>query len=246
MGLLPATRTRPRLALPALLAAGVLLGGLPATARANDVITVQKPSDGATFRSGAEVVFRFTALTDSPTVLPLVEVSTSGRTNPDGSFVHADVVQTTAATRVAGQANTYEVRSREPWTRMPAGYRWHAVTFYCGDAYNCVVNSPARTMTVKPVVVPTLFHSVTLRKRGRVYVAWVWLGVKSTVAGDLVRELPGGKERLARHLKGRTMPAGRRPLQLATRLDPGRYALYLTARAGSRHKEIRRILTVRR
>ena len=72
MGLLPATRTRPRLALPVALAAGALLGGLPATARANDVITVQKPSDGATFRSGAEVVFRFTALTDSPTVLPLV------------------------------------------------------------------------------------------------------------------------------------------------------------------------------
>ena len=44
---------------------------------------------------------------------------------------------------------------------------------------------------------------------------------------------------------GRAMPAGRRPLRLATRLEPGRYALYLTARSGSRHKEIRRILVVR-
>src|SRR4051812_20252799 len=166
MGLLLATRTRPGLALPAVLAAGVLLGFAPAAARANDAITVQKPRDGATFRSGADVVFRFTALTESPGVLPLVEVSTSGATNPDGSFVHADVVETTTATRVAGQADTYEVRSREPWTRRPADYRWHAVTFYCGDAYTCVANSPARALTVNPNVVPTLFHSVTLRRQG--------------------------------------------------------------------------------
>ena len=119
------------------------------------------------------------------------------------------------------------------------------MTFYCGDPYNCVVNSPARTLTVNRIVIPTLFHSVTLRKQGRVYVAWVWLGARSTVSGDLVRELPGNKEKLARHLKKRTMPAGRRPLQLATRLEPGRYALYLTARSGLRHKEIRRILVVR-
>src|SRR4051794_8559036 len=189
MGLLPATRTRPGLALPVLVAAGLLLGGMPQAARANDAITIQKPRDGASFRSGAEVVFRFTALTESPTVLPMVEVSTSGATNAGGSFVHADVVETTTATRVAGESNTYEVRSREPWTRTPADYRWHAVTFYCGDAYTCVASSPARTLTVNAIVIPTLFHSVTVRKQGGAYLAWVWLGVKSTVSGDLVREL---------------------------------------------------------
>jgi hypothetical protein len=237
--------TRPSRALlgAVALACGLLLPG--ATARANDVITVQRPSDGATFRTGAEVVFRFTALAQSPTVLPQIEVSTTGATNPDGSFVHADVVETTIATRVAGQANTYEVRSREPWTRKPADYHWHAVTFYCGDPYNCVVNSPARTLTVNPIVIPTLFHSVTLRRQNHAYVAWVWLGVRSTVSGDLVLELPGNKEKLVRHLRKRTMPAGRRPLRLATRLEPGRYALYLTARSGARHKEIRRILVVK-
>jgi hypothetical protein len=227
----------------AALACGLLLPG--ATARANDAITVQKPSDGATFRRGAEVVFRFTALTESPSVLPKVEVSTTGATNADGSFVHADVVETATATRVAGQANTYQVRSRQPWTRTPADYHWHAVSFWCGDAYNCVVESPARTLTVNPIVVPTLFHSVIVRRQRGAYLAWVWLGVKSTVSGDLVRELPSNKEKLARHLKRRTMLAGRRPLRLATRLEPGRYALYLIARSGSRHKEIRRILVVR-
>jgi hypothetical protein len=221
----------------------ILLSGAPA--HANDVIANQKPSDGATFKTGAEVVFRFTALTQSSTVLPKIEVSTSGRINADGSFVHDDVVETTTATRVAGVANTYQVRSKERWTRKPAVYYWHAVTYYCGDPYDCIVNSPARKLTVQQLVVPPLIHSVTLKRIGRTYVAWVWLGVKSTVTADLVRELPGGKERLARHLRKRTLPAGNRPLHLATTLEPGRYALYLTARFGTRHKEIRRILVVR-
>src|SRR5689334_23899149 len=86
----------------------VLLSGAPA--HANDVIEAQKPSDGASFKTGAEVAFRFTALTQSSTVLPKIEVSTSGRINGDGSFVHADVVETTTATRVSNQANTYQVR----------------------------------------------------------------------------------------------------------------------------------------
>src|SRR3954451_10669724 len=107
----------------------VLLSGAPA--RANDVIAAQKPRDGATFKTGAEVVFRFTALTQSSTVLPKVEVSTSGRINADGSFVHADVVQTATATRVTGQVNTYQVRSKQAWTKKPGVYYWHAVTFYC-------------------------------------------------------------------------------------------------------------------
>src|SRR3954466_8990981 len=215
----------------------VLLSAAPA--RANDVIAAQKPSDGATFKTGAEVVFRFTALTQSSTVLPKIEVSTSGRINSDGSFVHADVVETTTATRVAGQANTYQVRSKEPWTRKPGAYSWHAVTYYCGDPYDCIVNSPARKLVVQHLVVPALIHSVTLKRMGRTYVAWVWLGVKSTVTADLVRELPGGNERLARHLKKRTLLAGNRPVHLATALERGRYALYLTARLGTRHKEIR-------
>jgi hypothetical protein len=243
MGLPAVTRARRALLPLAALAAAALLPGAPA--RANDVIALQRPADGATFRTGAAVLFRFTALTQSSSVLPKIEVSTSGRTNADGSFVHADVVQTTTAQRVTGQASTYQVRSTERWTRRPADYYWHAITFYCGDPYDCVVNSPTRRLTVQQLVVPTLFHSVTIRQVRRSYVAWVWLGVKSTVSGELVRELAGNKEKLVRRLRKRTMLAGRRPLQLGTVL-PGRYALYLTARAGVRHKEIRRIFVVRR
>src|SRR5215475_11782931 len=86
------------------LAAGALLLAC-APARASDVIALQKPSNGATFRTGAAPVFRFTALIQSSTVLPKIQVSTTGRTNADGSFVQSDVVETTTAQRVAGQQN---------------------------------------------------------------------------------------------------------------------------------------------
>src|SRR5689334_18683160 len=123
MGLLAVTRGRRAPLAVAVLAAGLLAA--PA-AQASDVIALVAPKAGGQVKSGTPVVFRFTALTQSSTVLPKIEVSTSGRVNADGSFVHADVVETTTAKVVAGVANTYRVTSHERWTRQPATYYWHA------------------------------------------------------------------------------------------------------------------------
>src|SRR4051794_34276277 len=210
MGLLAVPRARRA---PLLL---VVLSALaaPGTAHASDVIALQTPRDRAQVHTGAEVVFRFTALRQSSTVLPKIEVSRTGRQNADGSFVHADVAQTTTAQIVAGVANTFQVRSRALWTRQPGRYWWHAVTFYCGDPYNCVVNSVTRQLVVLRQPIPVLFHSVTIKKVRRTYIAWVWLGSRATVAGQLVRQLPKGRERLVRNVRRRTMPPGRRPISL--------------------------------
>src|SRR4051794_16036141 len=113
MGLLAVPRVRRAPLLLAALAAVLA----PQAAHASDVIALQTPRAGAQVHSGAEVVFRFTALRQSSTVLPKIEVSRTGRQNADGSFVHDDVVQTATAQVVAGVANTFQVRSRAAWTR---------------------------------------------------------------------------------------------------------------------------------